>query len=126
MSKQSIRSSISHIQKSINDGSIELDYDVLFEHFKKNRVSSYTLHLLINTIQNFEGVDEFIANSEEFYTVISPNSNTESIDGGMRRQEDLLRRELKRSKERNVILIFLSFFLLICLVVFLFLFLYNK
>ena len=125
MSKQSIRSSISHIQKSIKDSSIELDYDTIFEHYKKNRVSSYTLHLLIKTIQNFKEVDEFIANSSEFYTEFLPVANPELMSDGMQKQVDQLRSELKRSKKRIVILSFVCSFLFFCFAFFLFLYLLN-
>lgn len=116
MSKKSIRSSIEHIQRCINNNSLEIDYDNIFAHYKKNQVSSYTLHLLINSIKNKEKTDEYIANSKEFYTTISIDNNIGiNIELHVKKIE-LLENKLKKRKQIIHALILICCLFCLCFV----------
>ena len=117
MSKKSIRSSIERIQRCINNNSLEIDYDNIFAYYKKNQVSSYTLHLLINSIQNKEETDEHVANSKEFYTIISSDSNTSLNNELLDKKIELLESKLKKRKQVNNVLVFICCVFCFCFVV---------
>lgn len=116
MSKKSIRSSIEHIQRCINNNSLEIDYDNIFALYKKNQVSSYTLHLLINSIKDQEKPDEYVANSKEFYITISSDNNTDLNNKLIDKKIELLENRLRKSKRANHVLIRLCCVFFLCCV----------
>lgn len=123
MSRHSIRSSIPTIQSSVEKGSIELEYDSVFRRYKKNNVSSYTLHLLINTLQNHEKADIHIVNSKEFYT-----QNTSAYDSEMQEMEKSIRNlknEIVKCKSKNTRLSYICFIFLLSNALTLFMLLYE-
>ena len=125
MSKKSIRSSIERIQRCINNNSLEIDYDNIFAYYKKNQVSSYTLHLLINSILNKEETDEHVANSREFYTIISSDNNTGLNNELLDKKIELLESKLKKRKQVNNALVFICCVFCFCFVVTLIMLIYT-